>query len=138
MDDGRVAQAPCDCIARHRWASRQPYSCALRISRTVAITLQPPRPEPGIRAFADQRGIEPGMYTRKYEVGPMVSVRRSRMPGEDLRKRRNGRPRARTIAAGPMKLGRAACRERVCQSVEISVAAVILKNKITTPEKAVM
>src|SRR3546814_9546615 len=79
MDDGRVAQAPCDCIARHRWASRQPYSCALRISRTVAMTLQPPRPEPGIRAFADQRGIEPGMYTRKYEVGPMVSVRRSRL-----------------------------------------------------------
>src|SRR3546814_3192903 len=97
MDDGRVAQAPCDCIARHRWASRQPYSCALRISRTVAMTLQPPRPEPGIRAFADQRGIEPGMYTRKYEVGPMVSVRRSRLQGEDLRQRRNGRPRARTI-----------------------------------------
>src|SRR3546814_15667979 len=105
MDDGRVAQAPCDCIARHRWASRQPYSCALRISRTVAMTLQPPRPEPGIRAFADQRGIEPGMYNRKYEVGPMVSVRRSRLQGEDLRQRRNGRPRARTIAAGHMNKG---------------------------------
>src|SRR3546814_7611743 len=45
------------------------------------------------------------MYTRKYEVGPMVSVRRSRLQGEDLRQRRNGRPRARTIAAGHMNKG---------------------------------
>src|SRR3546814_2946410 len=88
------------CSSDLRWASRQPYSCALRISWTVAMTLQPPRPEPGIRAFADQRGIEPGMYTRKYEAGPMVSVRRSRLQGEDLRQRRNGRPRARNDRSG--------------------------------------
>src|SRR3546814_20413182 len=107
MDDGCVAQAPCDRIARHRWASRQPYSCALRISRTVAMTLQPPRPETGIRAFADQRGIEPGMYTRKYEAGPMGSVRISRLQSEYLRQ-----PRQDDRGRGT-KSGRASCREGV-------------------------
>src|SRR3546814_8257945 len=91
------------CSSDLRWASRQPYSCALRISRTVAMTLQPPRPEPGIRAFVDQRGIEPGMYTRKYEAGPMVSVRRSRLQGEYLRQRRTDDRGRGTIAAGDRK-----------------------------------
>src|SRR3546814_11378689 len=33
---------------------------------------------------------------------------------------------------GPRKIGRASCRERVCQYVEISVVAVSVKKKIIT------
>src|SRR3546814_16073300 len=45
---------------------------------------------------------------------------------------RDGRHRARTERAGAgeqAQIGRASCRERVCQYVEVSVVAVSLKKK---------
>src|SRR3546814_16291331 len=45
--------------------------------------------------------------------------------------RRSG---ARTRARGCAEIGRASCRERVCQYVSISVVAVSLKNKKQTEE----
>src|SRR3546814_14064320 len=47
------------------------------------------------------------------------------------RDRRRGRAPARRLNRR-RKIGRASCRERVCQYVSISVVAVSLKKKITT------
>src|SRR3546814_14296009 len=63
------------------------------------------------------------------EMYKRVDVLLPKLGPDDYEKDEKGRTVAYTDAGLEKKIGRASCRERVCQYVEISVVAVELKQK---------